>query len=151
MPIYMKYEGIEGPLTGKYKGWIDLTSCQIGTHRSTSKPDGSGGSPPTSEVTVTKEQDTSSRQLLIESLDGKPKKVLIDFFASNEAAPYLSLELQNTVIASYAVSGSGANKAGGPLERLSLNYSKIAYTPKATSASKNSADTAAWNMATSSP
>jgi hypothetical protein len=30
MPIYMKYGKINGPVTGKYKGWIELTSCQFG-------------------------------------------------------------------------------------------------------------------------
>ncbi len=43
MPIYMKYEGIEGSLTGKYKGWIKVESCQIGHLQNNSRGMGSGG------------------------------------------------------------------------------------------------------------
>ena len=31
MPIYMKYGKIQGPMTGNYKGWIELESCQLGS------------------------------------------------------------------------------------------------------------------------
>ena len=63
MPIYMKYEGIDGPLTGKYKGWIELESAQLGTHRSSTSPTGRGEDrdasvPSVSEIVVTKLTDS---------------------------------------------------------------------------------------------
>jgi hypothetical protein len=71
MPIYMKYEGIEGSATGNYQGWIELESCQLGSHR--------GGTKSVSEIVVTKFQYNSSTHLVREALYGQGKKVTIDF------------------------------------------------------------------------
>ncbi|HLA95447.1 MAG TPA: type VI secretion system tube protein Hcp [Pyrinomonadaceae bacterium] len=136
MPIYMKYEGIEGPVTGKYKGWIELGSSQLGNHRS--------GTASVSEVVVTKSQDSSSSRLFEESLRGTGKKVSIDFVKGNEA-PYMGLELEDTVISSYSISGSsGSDK---PTESLSLNYAKITYSSKPKASSKEAKDPS-WDWAT---
>ena len=69
MPIYMKFEGIEGPVTGKYKGWIELQSCQIGIGRS-----GGGSAPSASEIVVTKFLDSASTHLMREAVSGTGKK-----------------------------------------------------------------------------
>jgi type VI protein secretion system component Hcp len=55
----------------------------------------------------------------------------------------LSVELENTLISSYSTGGGDK-----PIETLSLNYTKITYTTKPTSASQNAQnakDMAIWN------
>ena len=132
MPIYMKYEGIEGTATGKHKGWIELESCQLGTSLKMSNPMGAGENRENSrilssgEIVITKISDTSnSTQLFRESLQGEGKKVVIDF-VKNDATVYLSIALENTIISSYSISGnsSGENR---PMETISLNFTKIIY------------------------
>src|SRR5262245_34522175 len=96
MPIYMKYEGIFGPVTTEpYKGWIELTSTQLSFKKSAA----------TSEIVVTKVTDSSSTQLFNEALRGEGKKVSIDF-VSNDGVAYLRLELEKTVIVNYSSSSS---------------------------------------------
>lgn len=147
MPIYMKFEGISGNVkTGSHKGWIELQSCQIGTNRQVTAP-GIGASrensaPSVSEIAVTKFQDDTSARLFQESLNGEPKKVTIDF-VDKDGNIYLSLELESTLISSYAISGNGIK----PTENLSLNFTQISYTAKATTKPKNAKDDkvkAAW-------
>ena len=158
MPIYMKYGKIEGPVTGKHKGWIRLDSAQIGVHRNVTTPTERGANreanvPSISEVVVTKPQDSSSARLFNESLQGKGVKVTIDFVEDDNEAPYMSIELENVLISSYSISGSGGDSNNRPIESLSLNFTKITFSTKPTSSSKDpkdSKDKAAWNLATGS-
>lgn len=151
MPIYMKIEGIEGTVTGKYKGWIELESCQLGVNRHLNNRSETGGAPSVSEIVITKFQDASSPALFKEALYGSGKKVSIDFVQGNEA-PYLSIELENTLISNYSVSGRGGQGNEKPMESLTLNFTKITYSTKPTSTSKdtkNSPDKATWDLAVS--
>ena len=80
MPIYMKYGKINGPVTGKYKGWIELTSCQFGVGRGISTPVGTSSkressAPNISEIVVTKAMDITSPLLFQEALTGEGTKV----------------------------------------------------------------------------
>ena len=132
MPIYMKYEGIEGTATGKHKGWIELESCQLGISHNMSNPMGAGANRENSrilssgEIVITKISDTiNSTQLFRESLQGEGKKVVIDFVKNDETV-YLSIELENTIISSYSISGNSSGEAR-PMETISLNFTKIIY------------------------
>lgn len=140
MPIYMKYEGIEGEVTGRYKGWIALESCQMGVHRHVASSRGpkegkKAEAPSVNEIVVTKVQDCSSVHLFRESLQSVGKKVTIDFVNGKEA-PYMSLELENALVSSYSSSGSGGDNNGRPLESLSLNFAKISHSTKPTASAK---------------
>ena len=133
MPIYMKYEGIEGPVTGKYKGWIQLQSCEL-LHRG----------PRDNEVVVTKLQDSTSPRLLDESIRSQGKKVTIDFISDVEA-PYMSLEMENTILTGWSIASGGEK----PMESLTLNPTKITYSQKPTAASKDPNHTSVmWDLAT---
>ena len=39
----------------------------------------------------------------------------------------LSIELENTLISSYSVSGTGGDAAERPMESLALNFTKVEY------------------------
>lgn len=158
MPIYMKIEGITGSGTGKYKGWIELSSAQLNPSRSINSSAGSGTNreasrPSVSEIVVTKSTDVASTGLFRGSLGGEGKKVVIHFVKedSKGQVPYLALELENTLISSYSVSGHGGDSAARPMESLSLNYTKITYSSTPVAASTAPADVkdrATWNLAT---
>jgi type VI secretion system secreted protein Hcp len=152
MPIYMHYEGIAGPVTGKYKGWIALQSCQLGVHRNVTSPSGRGtnreaSAPSVQEIVVTKLQDSASTHLFRESLAGQGKKVTIDF-VNPDGSLSMSLELENTLITSYSTSGYGGDRA---MESLSLHCIKISFSSKPTASSQDSKqvkDHAMWSWAT---
>ena len=141
MPIYMRIEGIEGPVTGKYKGWIELESCQFGNPRHTGRSQNREGSVPSiSEIVVTKLQDSASSQLFRLSLEGEGKKTTIVFVKDNNV-PYLELELENMLISGYSVSGHGGSSELRPLESLTLNFTKVTYKTMAAADDKGNIQT----------
>src|SRR5262245_60441047 len=135
MPIYLKYEGIEGAVTAEgHKKWIELDSCQLGVHRSVTNATGRGANreastPAVSEIVCTKQRDCSSTGLFKASLWGEGKKCTIDFCKTdqNKFEVYMQLELENTLISSYNVSGHGGDNHSNPMESLSLNFTKITF------------------------
>lgn len=150
MPIFMKFEGIVGPVTHRgEKGWIQLESCQLGVGRGVSagqRESRESAAPQIHEIVITKLQDSSSTGLFTEAMSGKEKKVTVEFVQGNEA-PYLSIELENVLISSYSISSSSDK----PMESLSLNFTKATYTTSQLSSSKdpkNNKDKAGWNYVT---
>lgn len=136
MPIYMKFEGVKGAVaTGKYAGWIELESCQLGVHRSINSPVGRGANreaatPSVNEIVITKYQDIASSDLFKASLYGGGKKVTIDFVKSDKDGlnSYMTIELENTLVSSYNISGHGGGVNDKPMESLSLNFTKITFS-----------------------
>lgn len=135
MPIYMKYDGIDGAVTAAgHEKWIELQSCQMGVNRHVSTPTGRGANressvPTVSEIVITKEQDCASTELFKAALQGEGKKVKIDFCKTDKDKfeTYLQLELENTMVSSFNVSGSGGDNHSRPMESLSLNSTKILF------------------------
>jgi type VI protein secretion system component Hcp len=81
-------------------------------------------------------------------LNGKGKKVTI-VFVNNDGVPYLSIELENTLISGYSISGHGGDSHDKPMESLSLNFTKITYSPKPTAPAKDpkaTKDMAWWDF-----
>ena len=146
MPIYMKYEGITGTGKGKYNGWIELESCQIGkTYRTNGRSAVRNDKSP--DVEVSKFSDITSSLLVRESLQGEGKKVTIDFVTPGESVPYMSIVMEDVLISSYSVSRHNSDR---PMESLSLNYTKISYNVTPTKPSKDpqhAKDKTAWNFA----
>src|SRR5262245_47340621 len=132
MPIYMKIDGVDGSVTATgHEKWIELQSCQLGTNRHVTNATGRGvnreaSAPAVSEVVVTKDLDCSSTNLFRLSLWGEGKKVKIDFCKTDKDKfePYLQLELENTLVSNYSISGGGLALPG---ESLALNFTKITY------------------------
>jgi len=131
----MKIDGIKGDVTAKgHEGWIDLSSCQLGVHRSVTSPSGRGANreatvPSVNEIVITKDLDSASTALFRASLWGEGKKVIIDFVGS-DGVPYLTIELTNALIANYNVSGHGGSAQSSPMESLSINFTNIEYKTK---------------------
>ncbi|MBK8812127.1 MAG: type VI secretion system tube protein Hcp [Acidobacteria bacterium] len=136
MAIYLKFEGIEGTGTGKYKGWIELQSCQIAPERGTSNA--------LATITCTKFNDSSSPGIFSEAAGGSEKKATIVFVKGTEA-PFLSVELEKAYISAINV-GRLHEKT---METFWLSFDKVSYTTSPTAASKDpkdAKDKAMWNF-----
>src|SRR5260370_34573965 len=129
----MDFDGAKGDVTtADYKGWIELNSFQFGVSRGVSS--GAGGatressSPSISEIVVSKYLDSSSPKLYQDSLAGAfDTKVTITMTSTtkNKVETFLTYELTDCEGSSYSQSSGG----DAPVERLSLNYTKIMGTP----------------------
>jgi type VI secretion system secreted protein Hcp len=159
MPIYMKIDGIDGSVTAAgHEKWIELDSAQVGTSRHITNATGRGtnreaSAPSVSEIVVTKTLDCASTGLFRLSLWGEGKKVKIDFCKTDKdkIEPYLQIELENTMVSSYSVSGHGGSDTTHtrPMESLALNFVKITYNTIAMDAANKTAkpDRASWDLA----
>lgn len=125
----MKYGSIAGEMKGKYKGWIELHSCQFGVARNATESTGrsvgrEASVPNVSEVVVTKSLDNTSSRLFQESLTGTGAKVEIDFVMNDALQTvYLHVELADAMVSNYQLSSGGDR----PTESLGLNFTKITY------------------------
>ena len=134
MPIYLKYGDIKGDVTDSaHAGYIELTSGQWGVGRGVKTPtsgsaDREGAAPSVSEITVTKTSDSTSSRLFTESVRGQPKvDAVVDFVRNDpdDQSVYLRLEMSETMISSWTISGSGGPDTA--TEALALNFKKIEF------------------------
>jgi type VI secretion system secreted protein Hcp len=134
MPIYMKYEGLDGSVTETgHAKWIELESCQVGVNRNiVGTRTGSAGNrdasvPSLSDIHITKLQDNSSNKLFQNSLWGEGKLVKIDFCRTDKdkQVTYMQYELENTLISNFQVSGAGGEGSARAMESLALNFTKL--------------------------
>ena len=157
MPIYMKYDGVDGAVTAAgFEKWIELDSCQLGVNRaiaSGARGNRESSTPSFSDITVTKPQDKASTGLFTASLFGEGKKVNIAFTkTSTDGATqqkFLELTLENTLISTFSMSGHGGDASQQPSEMLALNFTKIEWKHTETDM-KNKAATpaiASWDLA----
>src|SRR5205085_2502586 len=118
MPIYMKYANIKGEVTAKkWDKWFEVDSFQWGIGRSISQVGGGGiskresSTPDVSEITVTKQTDAATTDLLKEALGAKmDNKVQIDFTRTGqkgEEEPWLQLTLTDTAVSGFSMSSGG--------------------------------------------
>jgi type VI secretion system secreted protein Hcp len=132
----MSYGKITGDVTAAgHVNWIELNSLQWGVGRGVSNPTGTtadreSSAPSISEITITKEQDTSSDGLLTEALTGdgggNGATVEIDLTRtqSGQLVVFQKIVINNVIISGYSTSSGGDR----PSESLSLNFTKIAVT-----------------------
>jgi type VI secretion system secreted protein Hcp len=157
MPIYMKYDGIDGAVTSAgFDKWIELESCQMGVNRNISsgaKGNRESSTPSFSDISITKHQDAASTGLFTASLFGEGKKVDIAFTKTgldgSTQQKYLEITLTNALISSFSTSGHGGDASGQPMEMLSINFTKIEWKHTATDQNNKAAKptVASWDLA----
>ena len=158
MPIYMKYGDIKGSATQDgHKEWINLESCQLGTHRTGIKQAMSGGGGDTtgqvmfSDIVMSRSVDKSSPLLFKHACMGlHAKEVTIDFTETNEKgeALYLQVKLADAIVSTQAISGHGGSGDSHPMESLSLNFAKIwvSDAPKKSGSGLDAAVKYGWDV-----
>lgn len=132
MPIFMKYADIDGKSTMEgYEKFIELSSIQWGVGRAIDNSRGTdkreGGIVSVSEITATKQLDSTSPKLLIEACTGEmDNNVEIHFVrtAAGKTQTYCKYVLTNTGVSGFSTSSGGDR----PSESFSLNFTKIEYT-----------------------
>ncbi len=148
----MKIEGIKGEATTSLpqcsNECIELNSFQFGVGRSVSDSGGGGGrstSPPSlSEVSVTKDMDSTSPKIFEETVAGSSKDVDI-FLVRNDGKLFAKYRLNNSLFSGYSVSSGGDR----PSESLSLNFAKFetTYTQFDSGGKPVKTVTACWDIA----
>jgi type VI secretion system secreted protein Hcp len=141
MPIYMNYNNlsVKGDVTEEgHKEWIELSSFQFGVGRGIGSPTGGAhdresSAPSVSEITVSKQQDSSTGKILTEALQGEGVTVVIDFVKTSQGKleKYMSFKLENTMISGWSMNSGGDR----PSESLSLNFTKFECDPTTIDAS----------------
>ncbi|MFO1159795.1 MAG: type VI secretion system tube protein Hcp [Reyranellaceae bacterium] len=133
MAIYMKFGDVKGQVTTDgFKDWIELNSFQYGVNRSVTSGAGGAGRegahPHISEIVVTKVFDAASPKLYQDSVAGtfsSKVEIKLTTTTKNKVDTYLAVELTDCGVSSYSTSSGGDT----PHESLSLNFTKIMYTP----------------------
>jgi type VI secretion system secreted protein Hcp len=135
MPIYLNYNSlaIKGDVTATgWVGWIEVNSFQFGVGRGISSPTGGASdressAPSVSEITVSKDQDSSTGPLLTAALQGEGVVVEIDFVktSSGQLTKYMTYKLTNTLISGWSTSSGGDR----PSESVSFNFTKFEVDP----------------------
>src|SRR5215469_2243987 len=135
MPIFMKYDGIDGDVTtAGHEKWIEVQSFQWGTGRGINNASASGAdreasTPSVREIHVTKDTDSASPNLLRASLGLPPadegKTVNIDFCKTDtsQPEPYLQLTLTNCLVSGWSINSGGDR----PNESVTLNFTKVEF------------------------
>jgi type VI secretion system secreted protein Hcp len=124
---------IPGDVTADgWVGWIELNSFQFGVGRGIASPTGGSAdressAPSVAEITITKDQDSSTGPLVTEALQGEGVTVIIDFVKTSQGqlVKYMEYTLTNTMISGWSTSSGGDR----PSESLSLNFTKIQVDP----------------------
>lgn len=112
--------------------WIEINPVQYGVNPNVSTGAGGrgreGANPHISEIVVAKEFDGASPKLYPDAVAGAfNTKIEINLTATtkNKIDTYLAIELMDCGVSGYSTS-SGDDL---PMESLSLNFTKIMYTP----------------------
>lgn len=153
-PIYMQFgTTIKGDVTAQgYDQWIALDSFQFGVEKPvTFTSSGTqAGAPKFSDITITKQMDKSSPQLLQEMLaPSAPSPVVkIDFvrtLGTGQPVTYAEYTLTNPIITGYSTSSGGSL----PTESITIAFTKITYsfTPMTLTGVLGSPITVGWDLA----
>jgi type VI secretion system secreted protein Hcp len=132
MALYMNFNNnaIKGDVTAEgYANWIDLSSMQFGVGRGISMGVGSMSNrevsvPSLSEITISKNLDSSSAMLLKESLvgsEGVKVEIAIVRTGNTKIEEVGRYTLEGVLISGYSTSSGGDR----PSESISLTYAKI--------------------------
>ncbi len=136
MPIYMKFDGIDGEVTAKgHEKWIEVLSWSWGETNASSV--GSGGGGGTGKVSFqdlhfVQDSQASSPLLLKACATGKHIATALLTFIKGESQPqpneYLKIKMEDVLISSFQAGGSEGANNDTPSESISLNFHKIEWS-----------------------
>jgi type VI secretion system secreted protein Hcp len=134
---FLKIDGIPGESKdAKHKGEVDLLAWSWGETATT--PGGPGGGGGAGKVTIqdlnfTSRISKASPQLMLACASGKHIKtaVLTARRGGKAQAEFLTITLEDVLVSSYQTAAGGEDESG-PLDSISLNFSKIQVEYKET-------------------
>ena len=132
MPIYMKYDGVDGDVTAEgHKDWINLHTVSWGSSRNVTTSGEAGQRQKSAiqmrEVVISKDRDHASGKLWREHLMGDPKTVEMVWTTNSQGGEsiFQKIKLTNVLISSFSSAGSADSK---PMEQISFNFTEIEGT-----------------------
>jgi|SRR5579864_3361372 len=123
MRIYLKLGTVQGDSKAKgHVGWIEVDSASFGVGRGQQYGTSGGSTPTVHDMLFTKQTDSSSATLFrMATGAGQPQLATVDF-VDNDGDVFLRVELSDTVVAAFSVSGT---KGGRSVENFTLNFGKM--------------------------
>jgi type VI secretion system secreted protein Hcp len=135
MPIYMKFEGIDGEVTATgHEKWIELDSFSFGVTNPSTRATGGAGAGKASfqDIHIVKHTDAASPKLMLACVSGTTiNPVQIDFVKADSTTPYLKYVLEDVLVSGFQWGGSQDANDTVPAESVGINFAKIEidYTP----------------------
>ena len=133
MPIYMKFDSINGEVTAKGKEkWIEVLSFSWGVSNSSSAGSaGGGGAGKASfqDLHFVQNTQSSSAPLLKACATGEHiKQALLTFHKGDgQSNEYLKIKLEDVLVSSYQAGGAEGSNNETPSEEISINFAKIEF------------------------
>jgi type VI secretion system secreted protein Hcp len=132
MSVFLKFGSVLGDAEDPgHTNWITIASASWTLSRPVSNPAGSTSgrvlsAPQVSELTVTKDEDVATIPLLQAAFEGSPVAAQIDFCTTGtgQQQVYYSIAMTNAIITGFGQAGSD----GRPVESVTFNFTKIAFT-----------------------
>jgi type VI secretion system secreted protein Hcp len=135
---FLKFEGVPGESQDRgHKDWVVIESFSHGATRwqqgqgSVSRAPEAPGSRGSGEISIGKTLDRASAKLFQACCNGTHfRNVTLEVPQRTEKGDrYLRYELRDCVVTSYSLNrGEGGMHRQAPMEHVSLNYTKIAWT-----------------------
>jgi len=133
---FLKIDGVPGESTDdKHKDWIELLSYSHGVSQMSSGSASSGGGRSAErcdhqDFSVVKTLDKASPKLALFCCNGTHiKEVKVELCrATGDKQKYMEYKMSDVIISSARPGGSAQGGEALPLEEVSFNYGKIAWT-----------------------
>lgn len=131
MAIYLKNDVFKGSSTTKnFENQIEITSFSWGAGVAVSNASGgdrTSSEPNVSEITITKQVDKSTENLMKSMLRGESAgKARISFVAASKgtSVAYITLDIEEVIVSSVSMSSGG----DFPVESVSLNFTQFDWS-----------------------
>lgn len=136
MPVYLKLGNIKGAATSvPYKDWIEVQSFSWGFSVAVQTTVGAAGNRLSSgkvtpgDLHLTKRQDDSTTQFMLQSLQGKntdQATLAVTVQASDSGEKkYIEYVMKNVICSSFSTAGH--SDGGEPNESITLNFSSVEF------------------------
>lgn len=147
MPVYLKLGNLKGAATSsQYKDWIEVDSYSWGFSVAVQTTSGASGNRVSSgkvtpgDLHLTKKQDDSTTQFMIQSLQGKNTDsatlAVTRQGSDGGESKYMEYTLQNVICSSFTTSGTSAS-GSHPNENITLNFTSVQINQFLTDAAGN--------------
>jgi type VI secretion system secreted protein Hcp len=155
--MFLELDGIKGESTdGKHKEKIDVLAWSWGASQSASGHGGGGsgsGKVTVQDISVTKYIDKSSPTLMLKVCKGEhiKKGKLIVRKAGGTALEYVTIEMEDILIANVSTGGSGGEDR--LTENVTLNFAKfnLKYAEQTAKGEKGPETECKWNIKANEP
>lgn len=133
---FLQIDGVPGESTDdKHKDWIEILDYSHHIDQPMSGSVSSGGSRSSERANhgtfgITKELDKASPKLALMCCNGQDiKKVTLELCrAGGDKEKYMSIEMEDVVVQSYAPTGNAQQEGHLPIETVKFAYAKITWT-----------------------